>query len=251
MTWDVEEYDTDSFHDNVTNNSRLTAPVTGRYRVCFNVIAASASGQFVAYCFKNGVEAIGLPGVEVDSTGIENLNAASAVIELNAGDYIDVRAFHTSATTVTAGTHTWFSMERVPSTYKCCLATKSATQSISAGVSTNITFNTEAYDDATIHDNTTNTTRFVVPAGCTRARPSFRMRTPSGTGQLAGRVTRNGANYIGAPRCDTGTAGADNVGAIGAWVPVVPGDYFELVGFSTDTQSVSASPFTWFCLECQ
>jgi hypothetical protein len=251
MTWDVEEYDTNGFHDNVTNNSRLTAPTTGRYRVCVNMIAASATGQFVIYCRKNGTDTIGLPRTETDSTGIENLNGVSGVIELTAGDYIEATAFHTSATSVTAGTHTWFSMEQIPSSYKCCLATKSATQSISAGVSTNITFNTEVYDDATIHDNVTNNTRFVVPAGCTRARPSFGIRTPSGTGQLAARVTKNGANYIGAPRYDTGTAGADTVNGIGAWVPVVPGDYFELVGFSTDTQSVSATPLAFFCLECQ
>lgn len=251
LTWDVEDYDTDAFHSNTVNNSRLTAPVTGRYRVILNVVAASASGQFVIFTRLNGADYVGRAANEVDSTGIEHCQAVSAVLQLNAGDYLEAFAFHTSATSVTAGSSTWFSMEQIPSTYKCCLVTKSATQSLSAGTSTNVTFNTEAYDDANMHDNVTTNTRLVVPAGCTKARATFGLRMASSAGQLAGNVTKNGSSFVGAPRYDTETAGADTVNAIGAWVPVVPGDYFELVAFSTTADTVAASPFTFFCLECQ
>lgn len=33
VSWDNEDYDTDSYHDNVTNNSRFTVPTTGYYQI--------------------------------------------------------------------------------------------------------------------------------------------------------------------------------------------------------------------------
>jgi len=36
ITFDQENYDTNSYHDNVTNNSRLTVPTTGYYRFTIN-----------------------------------------------------------------------------------------------------------------------------------------------------------------------------------------------------------------------
>lgn len=33
LTWDQEDWDTDNYHDNVTNNAAFTIPATGRYRI--------------------------------------------------------------------------------------------------------------------------------------------------------------------------------------------------------------------------
>jgi len=252
MAWAAEEYDTDGFHDNSTNNSRLTAPATGRYRVTANLEAASvAVGQFIVSMLRNGASARGLAARDVDTTNEEYVNAVSAVIELTAGDYIESTAFHSNAVNIIAGNGSWFAMEEVPSAYQCCLVYKSANQSITTNTNTAVAFGAEIYDDATMHDNSTNNSRIVVPAGCTRARPSFGLATPSQTGQKVAQVFLNGATYVGAPRFENDTAGGEFLSGFGAWVDVVPGDYFEVMFLSTGALTLADSNSTWFCLECQ
>lgn len=253
VTWETEDYDTDAFHDNVTNTSRLTAPATGRYRVTANLVSGSVTGQFVISFLKNGASARGLPARDCDTGSEENLNAVSAVLDLTSGDYIECQAFHTSATNVVSDLGTWMMMEEVPATYKCCTAYKSGTQSISNNTTTAVAFGAELYDDDAMHDNSTNNTRVAVPSGCTRARASFCLKTPSATGQAVAEVYKNGATYTGAPRFETDTAGTDNVSGFGAWVDVTPGDYFELMFFqdSGSSMTLGTDNETWLCLECQ
>lgn len=251
VTWDAEEYDTDGFHDNSTNNSRLTAPSTGRYRVTANLTGSSVSGQMVLTMLKNGSSARGLAARDCDTLNEENLNAASSVLELTAGDYIEVQAFSTNASNVVAGDSSWFAMESIPSARKCCTVYKSGNQSITGATNTIVAFGAELYDDATMHDNTTNNSRLVVPSGCTRARPSFGLKTPSQSGGMVCYALKNGSTYSGAPRFQTDTGGTDNLSAVGAWVDAVPGDYFELEFYSALGLTLGTDNETWFCLECE
>jgi hypothetical protein len=58
ITFDQENYDTNSYHDNVTNNSRLTVPTTGYYRFTINTGMANypvGVNEFVQIrLYKNG-----------------------------------------------------------------------------------------------------------------------------------------------------------------------------------------------------
>ena len=58
VTWDQEGWDTNSYHDNVTNNSRVTIPAgkAGKYLVTVNIIyGASATGGYrLVNIYKNG-----------------------------------------------------------------------------------------------------------------------------------------------------------------------------------------------------
>lgn len=54
---DAEDFDTGTYHDNVTNNSRLTIPATAKYRICFSGELSGGSATLYYAIFdlrKNG-----------------------------------------------------------------------------------------------------------------------------------------------------------------------------------------------------
>jgi hypothetical protein len=202
LTFDAETADTDAWHDNVTNNSRLTVPsgVT-LVRVSANVKNnALTGGQNVVSMIKNGASARGLPERDLEGNVRKYLNVVSAPLEVTAGDYFEVQYFGTNAETVPTSDDVWFCIEEVPSTYKRALVYKSAGQALSAATWTPLAFGAEVYDTDSIHDNATNNTRLTVPSGVTKARLSFNVKNPSTAGQLIAQVTKNGLGNT-APGC--------------------------------------------------
>lgn len=67
--------------------------------------------------------------------------------------------------TVSGGVPTWATPSAGTASYVGVSAYKSAGQSISANTWTAVTFDTEDFDTNSFHDNTTNTSRFTIPAG--------------------------------------------------------------------------------------
>jgi len=100
LTWDLEDYDTDNIHDLVTNTSRLTCRTTGKYLVSLTVcFAGNATGTRAAYVLKNGAVALDGPiyhaapnPVASETTSV----TATGLMYLQAGDYIEAAAYHTS-----------------------------------------------------------------------------------------------------------------------------------------------------------
>ena len=98
MPWDAEEWDTDGFHDNTTNNNRLTVPtgLGGKYAVVVNIgTDASASyNRFIVYLRKNGTGVRG--GLEDSASGNFPTKSVSTVMDLAAGDYVDAAYYQDS-----------------------------------------------------------------------------------------------------------------------------------------------------------
>jgi hypothetical protein len=104
IDWDSEDFDTDSLHDTVTNNSRILCNLTGKYRISFRIAwAANATGFRFAAVRKNAAGAIGsgtalfikfwLPdpsGTQGDFEGLEG------IVALTSGDYIEGFVFQNS-----------------------------------------------------------------------------------------------------------------------------------------------------------
>lgn len=95
LSYPNENADTSSFHDNTTNNSRITIPsgLGGKYRVSASVTAYynGADSSFKAYLRKNGTKVDG-----TDVSGIANVTYGTTggnidtIITLAAADYLDV-----------------------------------------------------------------------------------------------------------------------------------------------------------------
>jgi hypothetical protein len=112
ITWDTETYDTDTLHSTVSNTSRLTASVTGKWLVTTSVgFAASATGSRIVTIRKNGTtdyaqaaspNAGGSDGVQV---------TVSDIVDLAASDYVEINVTQNSGGALNVNTSsTQFSM---------------------------------------------------------------------------------------------------------------------------------------------
>jgi hypothetical protein len=120
VAWDAEQYDTDSVHDNVTNNSRLTVPsgVTRVRLAAYIVFGASATGNRKVNIRKNGGASYwgyasyvmaGLSGTPTE------IIIQTPPIVVTPGDYFEVTVYQDSGVTlpVMSSYLSWFAMERV------------------------------------------------------------------------------------------------------------------------------------------
>jgi hypothetical protein len=252
LTFDSEVADVGGWHDNVTNNSRLTVPsgvtlvrITGNF-----ANTAGQTGDAIINCTKNGAVFAG--GFQRDcsvSTGIDLLNAVSAVLVVTSGDYFELLALTTQASTVTADENTWFSIEEVPSSIKRCLCTLDVAQAIAGGVDEALVFTAEVYDTDGIHDNASNQSFFTAPSGVTEARISFNVLGPNASVVLGAEVRKNGAVFYGSAKAACTTAASDSVNGITAWVPCSPGDDFEVWVQSSLGITLAVDSRTWVCAE--
>jgi len=96
VQFDNESYDTDTMHDNVTNNTRITFTTAGIYSISGNVVwAAGAGGRRNVTVKLNGTTYLVQQELPLSST-----NDASGSFSLQhsftAGDYIEVNVYQSS-----------------------------------------------------------------------------------------------------------------------------------------------------------
>lgn len=103
MAWGAEDYDTDGYHDNTTNNSRLTAPTNGLYLVGFSLRSdpTTQSARIQASIRKNSVI---VPGGSFEIATVGTVSSefgigGSAPTYMTAGQYVEVYLFHNTGST--------------------------------------------------------------------------------------------------------------------------------------------------------
>ncbi len=86
--FNLEEYDTDGFHDNVTNNSRVTIPTgkSGKYLISGGTFC-SAGSDFIGFRL-NGSTSI--RGYQTALTGGANYRSAQTTVDLAVDDYVEL-----------------------------------------------------------------------------------------------------------------------------------------------------------------
>ena len=94
VNFDAEDFDTDGFHSNVTNNSRITIPAgkTGYYQINYLArFASNSTGYRAIYPYKNGaVFSPSIQSVVQTSSTSSHSNGFSAIVYLVATDYIEM-----------------------------------------------------------------------------------------------------------------------------------------------------------------
>lgn len=98
LSFEEEIYDTSGFHNNSTNNSRITIPagLGGTYLFnCQWAFANNATGQRVGYIVKNGSGFENLK-VEAGNASFLSNTGFSLALRLNAGDYVELQAYQDS-----------------------------------------------------------------------------------------------------------------------------------------------------------
>jgi hypothetical protein len=105
----AEDWDTDSFHDNVTNNSRITIPtgLGGKYLIIghYGINGGSANVNYDIDIFKNG-NTSGELALQRESANTTFVNISTMVVlDLAAGDYVQVGCRITSGATLSTYAH--------------------------------------------------------------------------------------------------------------------------------------------------
>ncbi|MBT4585876.1 hypothetical protein HN960_05420 [Candidatus Peregrinibacteria bacterium] len=95
LTWDAEDWDTDTFHDNVTNNSRLTAPEDGKYLVIANIIFASNNTGIRQILINlNGANVWGV--IFPNNGAGQDQTFTFFPIEMSTSDYVECQVYQAS-----------------------------------------------------------------------------------------------------------------------------------------------------------
>lgn len=106
LTWDVEISDPAGMHSNVTNNTRIVAPVAGLYEVSATVFNSNTSGYGAVQARLNGTTDIPGSIQRGDATGNSTLTLVTVFpIVLAANDYVEIMVLHsTAAGNISGGT---------------------------------------------------------------------------------------------------------------------------------------------------
>lgn len=104
LSWDVEISDNSGMHDNVTNNTRITATRAGLYEFLVSLYNSNTSGMGTVYGRLNGTTDIpgSLDRDTADATAALPLRTTFP-IALVAGDYVEIMVLHATASGTIAG----------------------------------------------------------------------------------------------------------------------------------------------------
>ena len=91
ITWNDEVYDSDSYHSNTVNNSRLTIPKGGTYLVAGNITIDSTVTQWIVYINVNGVNRVSIN----PPASVGKLHFAAPVV-VTANQYIEIEVTQNS-----------------------------------------------------------------------------------------------------------------------------------------------------------
>jgi uncharacterized protein YjlB len=119
LTWDTDDFDTDSLHDVSTNTERMTVPSgVSKVRLAANVHLTSLSVDMWAFLGISKNTSLDYPGVaetmqQVGTTGAY-LNCRTGTLRVVPGDYFEVEIQVETDTSVTRdASQSWFEMEIV------------------------------------------------------------------------------------------------------------------------------------------
>jgi len=97
VTFEAEQFDTNSFHDNVTNNTRITIPsgYAGKYQINgYLLYQGNATGDRDFYIYVNNTDYYGYNIAKANATAINLQN--SIILNLAVGDYLEIKTFQDS-----------------------------------------------------------------------------------------------------------------------------------------------------------
>lgn len=97
LTFNSERFDTDTIHDTVTNNSRLTCKTAGVYQISASVDwAANATGQRHVDLLLNATTMIAAVEADAAAGGRPTSQVVTALYSLAVNDYVEVRVLQNS-----------------------------------------------------------------------------------------------------------------------------------------------------------
>ena len=111
LAFDTESYDIGGWHDNSTNNSRITVDYTGYARIWGRVgYTAASNGRYAIILYKNGSE---IDRIDLQQGAVSaQVIGYSNFISVASSDYLELYVFQTTGATRTT-TSAFFAVEKV------------------------------------------------------------------------------------------------------------------------------------------
>jgi len=111
LAFNSERFDTDTIHDTVTNNSRLTCKTAGKYLIAAHIKWDVEDGIGYMYLYFNGATIIAQArGADLNSTGKLEQNVAT-IYDLAVNDYVQVKINHSATSAKNVKYHANYSPE--------------------------------------------------------------------------------------------------------------------------------------------
>jgi hypothetical protein len=249
----TDSYDTDGFHDPVTNNSRMTIPagLGGKYLITASVTwdTSTAGALRSTIIFKNGAIAGSFSRTAPASYAAQSV---SDILDLIPGDYIEIQVNQDSGSNRTLSGSVvplWFAIAKLDSGRVGqgigCRVYNSATQSIPDSAATALTFDTEVFDTDGFHSTSVNTSRMTIPAGL--GGKYFLLGTyeptANGTGRRDLMLRVNGATEIARLR-GIGNASYAGFSQVSTIYDLAAGDYVEVTVLQDSGGALNSTALT-------
>lgn len=234
LTWDTESYDTDSYHSTSSNTSRITVPFSGKYLFFCDVLwDTNTTGRRIAFFQKNG--SVATSSVDTRGAVSSTEQVIATVLDLVAGDYVELIAFQDSGANRTiSSTRTNFGCTflQVPTPggtfYDGARVSNSTSQTIGSGSEVSVTWDTEAFDVSAYHDTSSNTNRFTIPRTGKYLITAALSWDTNTTGRRALNIKDNAGVYL----TSTLVAAQNNTGnACSTVVNLTAGQWVEVTAF--------------------
>lgn len=116
LSFNSENFDTDTMHDNVTNNSRLTVNTAGVYLItAYAFVASGGVGTYFSVLRVNGATGIASNSFYHRVAATAVYITVSGLWKFAASDYVELRFFQNSGSSVTVEANPTFSMQWIGS----------------------------------------------------------------------------------------------------------------------------------------
>jgi len=112
IAFNQTEWDTSNFHSNSVNNTRMVAPIKGKYEVfaCVQFAAGAGTYRYIVFARNGSGVYPNLKGL-IEEVGNSAADAtaltSSALFDLNAGDYVEVWGSHNAGVALNATVHAY------------------------------------------------------------------------------------------------------------------------------------------------
>lgn len=102
LSFDTESFDTNTYHDTSTNNTRLTVSETGYYKI-YGIVSTTSNAVTRAQIRLNGSTVLAGVGAGNAGASIDNGVYVETIHYLNSGDYVELLGYFGSTVTSTSG----------------------------------------------------------------------------------------------------------------------------------------------------
>ena len=115
VTFDGESWDTNTFHDNVTNNTRITIPAgkTGKYQLSGEIDLAAMTGGVYVLIKKNGSVLTYTVVMNASSASFNTNFTFYQLLDLTATDYVEMFLYQGSGSSKNLNTATSFGINYI------------------------------------------------------------------------------------------------------------------------------------------